>query len=221
MLLPLLCVLLPFCASAQLPRFPKKADSYLQYIPRGYRVLQKADGDLNKDGKTDIALTVSRRRMSDTCEQCTYERMLIVLLKEAKKGYELLSVNPNVIMCSHCGNVGRDPFVEVKIEKSDLVVEQATGGGSSWTSTRIFRYMDKDLYLAHVTHNKWYENKFCDSLDDNADLEHVDKDLVTGERYRKTISMNCKLLVDERDSVEVKPLVRFDRYIGRYFDSEE
>ncbi|GAA4459914.1 hypothetical protein GCM10023093_01770 [Nemorincola caseinilytica] len=183
--------------------------------------MQKANGDLNGDGKGDIALAVGRLRISDTCERCAYERLVIVIKGAAKKGYELLAVSPHVIMCSRCGNAGRDPFVCVKIEKNDLIVEQETAGGSSWTCTRTFRYIDKDLYLAHLTHNKWYDHGYCDSLDDNRDMEHTDLDLITGRRYRKTISLNCELIADDVDSVEVRPLIRLERYIGRYFDSRE
>lgn len=192
---------------------PKVTRSYAQFIPTGYKVLKEVTGDLNDDGYADVVVVLSQASL--------FGKRCLLVMFHTPKGHKVGAINYNVVMCARCGNAQRDPFVDIRIEKGDLIIEQSSGGGSSWASIRTFRYKKGDLYFVHNNYATWYNNKYCDSLENNADAEYVDIDLVTGERYRKRISLDCQVLLDKVDKISTKPLVKLSDFRGEYISSEE
>lgn len=162
--------LLPMAAAAQefeapeveYPTLPPTAAAADGFVPRGWRIDARAQGDLNGDGAADLALVL---RGTDPANIVSNEsfgpsnfdtnpRILAVALAERGGGYRLAAQNHRLIP-RHTISTIDDPFdaegEALKIERGTLklsLIRFASAGGWDAGGTAFtFRWQDRALRL--------------------------------------------------------------------------
>lgn len=81
------------------------SDNYETFIPNGYDVLQKVEGDLNNDGISDMALVVkSQQEKADEMPADDVPgRILILLVKDKEGKYSRAAENTQAILAKNEG----------------------------------------------------------------------------------------------------------------------
>lgn len=86
------------CATSQTGSFPKS--SYQSFVPKNWKILEKAQGDLNQDGQADLALIIEDTNPENLVANAgvgnhvlnTNKRKLLILFKQ-ENGYQLAASN--------------------------------------------------------------------------------------------------------------------------------
>lgn len=191
----------------------KIAKNYHDFVPKGYDTLDVSEGDLNGDQHDDIVLVCARIHSPDSEDDVddTNSRPLIVLFW-TPNGYQFILRNDDVIECKGCGGIFGDPFTGTEIKKGVLTISHYGGSNWRWEFVRKFKRVNNELALIGKTNRSYWDVKFCKRLNDFAGTDVEDVNLLTGKRYRKKISQECKLIVDRWDRIDVKPLIPLSEY---------
>lgn len=192
-----------------LSHIPKTGRSPKDFIPKGYDTLSVANGDLNKDGISDIVMVLSDVR-EDTADMDTeidrMKRVLIILFRTST-GWELAGRSGNIILCQKCGGIYGDPFSTMEVANNVLTIQHYGGSNWRWTYTHKFRYQSGDFFLIGKTTDAYSVFGGCDTIGmANKDFEDIN--FITGTRVQMKISEDCKILVDKTDKIKTKPLIR-------------
>jgi hypothetical protein len=167
-LLALLALLLPGAAAAQdpvippvaYPSLPAKAATAEGFVPKGWRIEAQAGGDLDGDGKSDLALVLrgvdSANVIRDSmCEQRfdTNPRIVAVLLASPGGGYRLVAQADELIP-RRDNPCQVDPFLDpgqIAIERGTLRLDlermMSAGGWDAGTTGFRWRWRDQALRL--------------------------------------------------------------------------
>lgn len=177
------------------------------FIPKGYGSIEVIKGDLNKDAQNDFAMVLFKKQDGDGDHEDEY-RILVIGFKD-ETGYRLAFKGDNIILCKACGGRSGDPYSSISIKKGVLKIVQFSGNSWKVEMMRTFRYQDNDFYMIGLRDYSFWSVKQCDMLDGEfAGTKYEDINFVTGSREIKEISEECVLLVDKKDKIEVKPLVK-------------
>lgn len=123
----------------------------IDFLPKGYVLLEQIKGDLNKDGHDDCVLFI---KGTDKSKFVTDEyrgrldrnRRGIVVLFHNKGGYELVLKNYSCFSSENeDGGVYYAPELSLEIKKGNLYVSYAHGRYGYWEYT--FRFQHSDLEL--------------------------------------------------------------------------
>jgi hypothetical protein len=196
---------------------PATGHTPASFIPPGYRVLPegRATGDLNGDGRPDVALALGPPKEDVLNDETFPPRLLVVLWRTAAGGYRLATVARGALLCMGCGGVHGDPFEGLEITKGVLLVYHYGGSSWRWTLTARFRYQQGDFYQIGDTYNYTHTiADVCPQLHGEyrpGDQYH-DINLVTGEFKRIRVSEECQLMENRRGRQPVQPLVRLAAY---------
>ncbi|MGZ4055175.1 MAG: hypothetical protein ACXVPU_07440 [Bacteroidia bacterium] len=169
--------------SAQHLSFPiikPVADSIDDFVPAGWKIINVAYGDLNKDKADDVAFVI---QSTDTLPELLYNngtkkydqednsgaRILVVLFKKSDAKYHLMLQNNDFILRPDEGGMCCDPFYELKIENATLIIPFYGGlSNDKWGSTYIFRYEDNDWFLIGASvsssHVEWGDSTDASSI---------------------------------------------------------
>ena len=112
-------------------------------LSKSKNVIGAAVGDLNGDGKPDLAVTVNLASGNDEEED---KRETYVLLAEGGK-YKVRHKNSGLVRGPHEGGVFGDPFAGLAIEGGTLTVSLYGGSAWKWGHTFHFRYSGSKLML--------------------------------------------------------------------------
>lgn len=121
------------------------------FIPKGFKLFEKTEGDLNNDGVTDCVLMI---KGTDKSKFVTDEyrgeldrnrRGLIILFKKGNQYYQVLKNESCFSSENEDGGVYYAPELSVSAEKENLFVYYAHGRYGYWTYT--FQYRNSDFYL--------------------------------------------------------------------------
>ena len=104
---------------AYVPNVPVMGKVIEDFIPAGWALEDQTAGDLNGDGKDDLAL-----RLIKSGKPEDRPRSLVVLLN-TKTGWQRLVVADNLLFCSGCGGMLGD--VRMQIRKQVLITNQLVG----------------------------------------------------------------------------------------------
>ena len=148
------------------PRIGKE----INFIPQGWRIINKAEGDLNGDNLSDIALVAEDQNNAtkndlDYCdnneERCSCfdkncPRDLLILFKQEDGSYDLSEKSDKAILLSKEGGVFGDPLDNISIDNGILTINFY--GGSSWRWSKVykFRYQDDGWYLIGKTEHRFH-----------------------------------------------------------------
>jgi hypothetical protein len=155
----ILAGLIPRLSSAQpfvYPKFEKTVRSPGDLIPSRWHIRDSVSGDLNKDGRTDMAMvleyadTVHEMR-PDSMEITAHPRILLVLFRDsATGGYRPVCQNNTFIVREGEGGMLDDPYGEISIRNNILTVEiQFLRAAAVYK----FRWQKGDLYLIGASDN--------------------------------------------------------------------
>ncbi len=98
---------------------PAKGKVIKDFIPAGWVLENQTAGDLNGDGRDDLAL-----RIIKLGERGNLPRSLVVLLN-TKTGWQRLAMADNLFFCDGCGGMLGD--ISMQIRKQVLVIDQLVG----------------------------------------------------------------------------------------------
>ncbi|MGM9479289.1 hypothetical protein ACS5PU_22900 [Pedobacter sp. GSP4] len=121
------------------------------FLPKGYVVFEKINGDLNKDGLEDCVLVIKATNKSKivTDEQgkkLDRNRRGIIVLLNKNKHYELAVKNYACFSSENeDGGVYFAPELSVEIKKGNLYAHYSHGRYGYWQY--VFRYQNSDLAL--------------------------------------------------------------------------
>lgn len=189
-------------------KVPLTGKTYQEFIPKGYDTMiigpSIARGDLNKDGLEDIALVL--RNIEET-KYDTAIRYVVIIFKQ-QDGYRLACIAGKVVMSSGDGGVWGEPFDGVRIKKRVLIISHYGGSNWRWSVDMKFRYQDGDFYLIGETRDYYWTMVECGDIGiGDAGRNYVDINYVTGDRYRRKTTEDCKVLLNKKDKIKIKPLI--------------
>jgi hypothetical protein len=142
------------------PRLPVAAATERDFVPQGWRIEARAVGDLDADGKADLALVLRGTDPANVvaepmCEERldTNPRLLVVLLASPAGGYRLVADNHELIP-RRDNPCQVDPFsdpgqiaIERGVLRIDLERMMSAGGWDMGTTTFRWRWRDGTMRL--------------------------------------------------------------------------
>ena len=158
----------------KMPPVPERAAAPEGFVPKGWRLLEKAAGDLNGDGRPDAAVVAAHDAEGYEPQDVWEEpRLLVIALGEESGGLRLSAASSAVVLCRGCGGVFGDPFESVEVERGTVVVRHYSGSRDRWGFTDRFRLQDGRW--AHIGATE----RYTDTLDATY-YEQRDANLSTG-----------------------------------------
>lgn len=129
----------------------KTSDNIIDFIPKGYIIVEQIEGDLNKDNIEDMVLIIVdttimyKINTGDQNASVNNPKGVIVLLRDADR-YKLLSINTTCLPAENeeSGNY-MAPDLTCEIENENLLI--SFGHGRYGYTRYKFKWMDKDLVL--------------------------------------------------------------------------
>ncbi|MBW4525836.1 MAG: hypothetical protein KME18_11650 [Phormidium tanganyikae FI6-MK23] len=131
---------LPSKAIAETPKqtnsnsFPTQGASIQAFVPKGWKVESKVEGDLNADRRPDVVLRLIDNSKGD------HDRVLLVLQKQSNGQWQRIGFAPKVLLCSTCG--GMLGSIQLKIENGVILVDQLRGSREAVNTLHRF-WIDK------------------------------------------------------------------------------
>ncbi|HEX8651535.1 MAG TPA: hypothetical protein VF708_11905 [Pyrinomonadaceae bacterium] len=126
-----------------LKQVPVEGAAAQDFVPRGWKIEEQVDGDLNADARPDTVLKLIEDLPEETAEGALNirYRALLVLLKTETGKLHRAAVGARLLQCTGCGGVlGSPGGGDIQIEKGVLVVYQLSGSRESTDVTQRFRY---------------------------------------------------------------------------------
>ena len=214
---PLLLLLLVTALPAHSQSAPISKPTPAAFIPRGYRILPdgRATGDLNGDGRTDVALALGPVAEDTEHSDKLPPRLLLVLWRTAAGGYTLAGTARQALLGKDDGGIYGDPFAGLAIKGGVLSVLHYGGSSWRWSITGKFRWQQGGFYLVGTTNFSMHNTEEpCPNLagEHRAEDNYEDVNLLTGQYERVKVSPECKFLENKRGRQPVKPLVPLSAY---------
>jgi len=112
------------------------------FVPKGWKVEEQIDGDLNNDRRADVVLDLIEDLPEYKADGTWMNRLrsLVVLFREADDTLRRVAVGPSVLLCSICGWMYANPSGVVSIENGTMVVRQLAGSRVSTDHSQSFRW---------------------------------------------------------------------------------
>jgi hypothetical protein len=175
----------------KIPALSKNGKTLADFVPRGWSVKARAEGDLNKDGRNDVAAILIFDGENSGKEKFEdYPRLLVFLLRQPDDTLQLSAASDQVILGKNMGGVYGDPFQSLKIEHGTVVVNHYGGSREKWGNVYRFRYQEGDWFLIGKTIFT------SDSLSRKKDT--TDTNLLTGKVIETKVTANGKSTVIEK-----------------------
>jgi len=118
-----------------------------EFIPLGWTVEEQISGDLNGDGKADIALKlVQERRVTGSAVPTARQRTLLILLGGMTHQWCRAALATKLLQCTTCGGAlygTQEAPAQVTIVNRVLIVKQDHGSRNVIGQTFRFRYDGK------------------------------------------------------------------------------
>ena len=191
------------------PAVVKTASTSAGFIPRGWKQVQLAQGDLNRDGKSDFAMVVrmnsARNRIAPSWNPGrlydTNPWMLIAAFRRGA-GYELAASDHQLIPRHENPNAD-DEFDEIKIAGGNLKVTMhmflSAGGWQMGGTTYTFRWQDGGFKMIGFDRDRVMRN--------SGELSEVSINYLTGRKLLTTgnIEQDAQKVTESR--IRKKPLI--------------
>lgn len=195
-------------AFAAQPAISKSGDNLNVFVPAGWKIMEEAKGDLNKDGIPDAVLILKNSaEEKDGVNTTDMRRLLVIVLGTPAGGYSLSAISEEAILCKDCGGIFGEPFAGIKIARGVIVVEHYGGSNQRWGYTHRWRYQDGDWCLIGLTNR-------ADDL--GAETSEVtDINLVTGDSVVEKTGASGKPK-SIRSKVPVKAVQKLSTFTFQY-----
>jgi hypothetical protein len=121
------------------PKVPEQAKSIEGFVPAGWKIEKKIEGDLTKDNTVDTVLELIQNPPAAAGDS---QRKLLIILQNSDKSLHKAAVAEKLLLCPNCfGTMGTN--ADIKIEKGILIIDHLTGSRETQETTQRFRYEDK------------------------------------------------------------------------------
>jgi hypothetical protein len=206
------------------PAIVRTAAAPAGFIPKGWKQVQLAEGDLNRDGKPDFAMVV---RMDSTANRIapswapdtrydTNPWMLIAAFRTGS-GYDLVVADHSLIPRHENPNAD-DEFDEIKIANGTLKVVMhlflSAGGWQMGGSAYTFRWQDGGFKLIGFDRDSVMRN--------SGETEEVSINYLTGHKELKTGNIGSDEEQTKSIRMRRKPLLDLTAIgDGLMFDPDE
>jgi len=189
------------------------------FVPENWEIIERIEGDLNKDGLADIAIVIEnglnrKKEMGNPYLCPDWEnpcpRSLLILFQKEDGGYELSIKNDKIIMLSNEGGIWGDPFEGIRVDRGSLVIYFYGGSNWRWSLSYRFRFQDDDWYLIGKTEDSYH------SSDPETVFLNEDYNYLTGY-MKKTTGANWEEdWWEYNDDSHLKPMPKEEWiYIGK------
>jgi hypothetical protein len=197
-------------AQDNLPSLPKTGKNLESFIPKGWKTLMSAKGDLNKDGFEDIAAIIEQPDKGKKDADASNARIIFVILK-TKEGFSLSVQAAKAVLLADEGGVFGDPLSGLTIERGSILLSFYGGASEKWGITARFRYQDSGWYMIGYT----FETHTVDGSGSNDDYN-----LLTGDKINTTYDENGKSKTTNSHRGK-KKLINLTDYIASDFSEKD
>lgn len=138
------------------PSINMQAKDINNFIPNNWKLLDSAQGDLNKDKQTDLALILQYKDSilivnKDDDSIVTQPRILIILLYDPPTNQYQLVEKSNSFILYHDDPNMEDPYQDISINSGILKIDFSffmfSGGWGMYHNSYKFRFQDKSFVL--------------------------------------------------------------------------
>ncbi len=136
------------------PVLPPTGPKIESFVPKGWHIVEKAEGDLNKDNAPDIAAVVEADKDVPNLKEEDYPqkpRILLIALRQANGSYTLSIQSNESILLSNEGGVMGDPLAGLTIERGTLLVQFYGGSADRWGYDYRWRFQNNEWFLIGAT----------------------------------------------------------------------
>ncbi len=153
--------------TSKYPTIQKHGKTVESFVPRGWKIIAKAQGDLNDDSVKDWAIVIQSRRKVDynyvRCDDTLYgfapSRVLLILVGKPDSTFDLALQADHIIPPSDQGGAHDDPFHvphALRIAKGSLFIAEKYGGACTYYApVRQYRFQNGDWYLIGSTTTRY------------------------------------------------------------------
>jgi len=161
----------------------------LQFIPKGYLILDTIKGDLNGDTIEDLIL-ILKKNGEDTMYNPSPKRPLCILIGLLDGNYKLVAKNDNVVYKHDEGGMSNDePYDGTGIENGIFTVNHYGGSGvNKWDVQTSFKYSPKD--------SNWYLYK---TVNHDVTLNYNNNDTINTNNPEVTVDSEEDIIKTEKD----------------------
>ncbi len=163
-------------ASGKGPVLPAKGRDLQSLLPAQWKVIEEAEGDLNKDGKADLAAIIEYT--GKPAQDSAPPRTIFIALRNAENEYILSAQADRAILLANDGGMMGDPLAGLSINRGSFIVSYYGGSNWRWTEALRFRFQNNEWALIGYT-TEWF---FIFAEHENsAENESKDYNLLTGD----------------------------------------
>lgn len=193
----LLTLTLSYSLNAQ--ALPSSGKTIESLIPKTHVIMDKAEGDLNQDGKSDLILVLKDK--NEGKDQDSPPRILAVYFLDSNGEFKLISQTSNFLLKSNEGGVMGDPYSSIAVQRGTIVVQHSGGSRERWNFTHRFRFQDGGFFLIGKTDSTY------DSITGESTIN--DSNLSTGKKEISTVDSKGKSKKRIENSGK-KPLLKIE-----------
>ncbi len=206
------------------PAIVRTAATPAGFIPKGWKQVQLAEGDLNRDGKPDFAMVVrmgspANRIASSWAPESPFDTnpwMLIAAFR-AGSGYELALADHSLIP-RHENPSADEEFDEIKVANGTLKVVMhlfmSAGGWEMGGSAYTFRWQDGGFKMIGFDRDEVHRGSGA--------MTEVSINYLTGRKMLKTGTIESDKHSSKELRIESKPLIDLTAIgDGLMFDPDE
>lgn len=151
--------------SYKYPVLPTSGPKIETFVPKGWHILEKVEGDLNKDNLPDIAAVIEADKPVKNLKETDNDqqpRILFATFKQTDGSYKLSIQSNESILLSNEGGVFGDPWAGLVIERGTLLVQFYGGSSDRWGYDYRWRFQNEDWFLigATYTSSSTHDNSF-------------------------------------------------------------
>lgn len=138
--------------AGDIPQIKSSAKNFDEFIPKGWILNYKVEGDLNKDKLTDIAAVIEQDIGDWLGKSDAPKRILIICFKQKDNSYKVSLQSSKAILRADEGGVYGDPFLEgLSCDRGSLVIDFYGGSIDRWAMTYRFRFQNNGWYMIGAT----------------------------------------------------------------------
>lgn len=138
------------------PQLEKSAQKIENFVPKNWKIVEKAVGDLNGDKVDDCALVVKGNetkfvnKNDDLVEPFDTNPRILIILFKVKDRYELIEYSNTFVFVPESPALS-EPFQSVQIKNGVLQLDfehwQSAGSWATWQASYKFKYINKEFAL--------------------------------------------------------------------------
>lgn len=149
-------------------------------IPKQYKLIKEAHGDLNKDGIDEKVVVYDMTDIEDEINGTDRE---VIVYKKNQQNWTVWYRSTKAVGNSKDGGMMGDPFEDIEIKNGVLLIRQSGGSSWKWAHTDKYRYQNNRFELIGYTS---FYGRPCDYWED------IDFNVMTGRIILKKEYENCE-----------------------------